>query len=147
VTRSPTVHLLKVFVGLATLPELAAFQQEKLAVAIARGKVPELSHVTRNWPKRADDLLAGGSIFWIMSGAIVARQRLTAFRLETLCDVPHWRIVFDPTLIAVVPRPHRPFQGWRYLPTADAPPDIERGSRPDGIPAAVAVEQAKLGLL
>jgi len=147
VTSSPVVHLLKLFVGLATLPELAEFQQGKLATAKARGGAMELSHVTRNWPKRAGELLTGGSIYWVMSGAIVARQRLAAFRPVTVHDVPHCRIVFDPALIAVVPRPHRPFQGWRYLPAADAPPDIQKGRRPDGIPAAVALELTRLGLL
>ena len=146
-TPQPAVHLLKLFVGLATLPELAVFQQGKLAAARARGEALELSHVTRHWPKRADDLLAGGSLYWIMSGAIVARQRLTAFRPAAVNDVPHCRIVFDPDLIAVVPRPHRPFQGWRYLPAAAAPPDISKGSQPHGIPAAVALELARLGLL
>lgn len=144
---TPTLHLLKLFVGLATLPELAAFQQQKLAGAASRGEVAELSHVTRNWPKRANELLAGGSIFWVMSGTIVAYQRLTDFRPVTVDDVAYCRIVFDPALVPVVPRPHRPFQGWRYLPAADAPPNINIRIPPNGIPAEVALELTKLKLL
>ncbi len=49
-----------------------------------------------------------------------------------------------PTL----PRPWRPFQGWRYLTPADAPPDAPTG--PGGItamPERMRAELRALGLL
>ena len=142
-----SVHLLKLFVGLSTLAELAAWQKKKLETAKADSKPRELVHITRYTPKRADELLAGGSIYSIMSGAIVGRQRLTDFRPIVVDDVPHCEIVFNSELVAVAPRPHRPFQGWRYLAPKDAPKDVKKGTVPAGIPPALVLELSKLGLL
>jgi hypothetical protein len=142
-----SVHLLKLFVGLATLPQLIAFQRNKLKVAKAAGEPLELVHITRHTPKRAGELLSGGSIYWIMSGAIVGCQRLLALRPIVVDHVPHCQIVFDPKLIAVAPRDHRPFQGWRYLDPKDAPADLKKGSRPRGLSAEIALELSRLGLL
>ena len=82
-----------------------------METAKAHSEPREPVHITRHTPRRADELLAGGSIYWIISGAIVGRQRLTDFRAIVVDDVPHCEIVFFSELVAVAPRPHRPFQG------------------------------------
>ena len=144
---SRSLHLLKLFVDLTTLSELVAFQREKLAKAYARKEPEELFHVTRHTPTRADELLDGGSTYWVMSSVIVARQKLLEFRPIIVDEVPHCKIIFDADLIAVEPRPHRPFQGWRYLKAADAPADIQRGKRHGDLPPEFLLELTKLGLL
>jgi len=85
--------------------------------------------VTRMTPKRAEELLDGGSLYWVIKGQIAARQRLTG--LETFVDsagVRRCALQLADEIILVQPRPFRAFQGWRYLDAADAPPDLVSGS-------------------
>jgi len=109
---------------------------------------PPLRHVTRNFPKRADELLDGGSIYWVITGTISARQRLTAIERATDSDgTPRTALILHPELIRVEPRPMRAFQGWRYLPIADAPADLSEGSASAQMPEALRRQLAALGLL
>ena len=142
----PSLHLLKLFVGLSDLEGLARFQQRKLETTAAQGLPGELTHITLRMPKRTDELLDGGSIYWVMSGTIVGRQRLVAFRPITVNDIVHCQIVYGPALVAVTPRPHRPFQGWRYLEGTDAPDDLGEGERA-ALPPALAADLSRLGLI
>ena len=73
-------------------------------------------HVTRMVPKRDDEILAGGSLYWVIKGEIAAREKIIG--IEPFRDkdgIGRCRIVMQPKVIAVSPRPMRPFQGWRYL--------------------------------
>ena len=63
-----TVHLLKLCVGVETLSQLATYQEGRRARGVA------LTHTTRNRPRRADEVLAGGSLYWVIKGVIRARQ-------------------------------------------------------------------------
>jgi hypothetical protein len=117
------LHLLKMAVGIADIEELRR-------VRAARIKQHGGSWVyTRNQPRRAAAVLAGGSIYWVIRGQIRVRQRITGLRGER--DNPtsgikgraYCLIEVDPLLVATLWRPWRPFQGWRYLAPADAPPD------------------------
>lgn len=121
------LHLIKLSVGSESASGLAAWQQQRLREKKAKGQTPELIHITRMTPKRAEELLDGGSIYWVIKGFIVARQRLLELRPMTYNGEPHCGLVYDATLVRVRPRKHRPFQGWRYLPGADAPPDLKKG--------------------
>ncbi len=140
------LHLIKLCVGVDTLEELSAWQKGRLAELKKKKKPFELVHVTRQMPKRGDELLDGGSLYWVIKGQIAARQRLIALRPVTKNGVPHCGIVYDPKLIATARRFHRPFQGWRYLNAADAPPDA-RDLKGEGLPEALKAELAELGLL
>ena len=126
------LHLLKMAVGIADIEELRR-------VRAARIREHGGSWVyTRNQPRRADAVLAGGSIYWVIRGQIRVRQRITGLRSER--DNPtssargraYCLIEVDPLLVATLWRPWRPFQGWRYLTPADAPPDAPTG--PPGHP-------------
>jgi hypothetical protein len=120
------------------------------ALQIARAEhAPPLRHLTRNFPKRAAELLAGGSIFWVIGGIISVRQRLADITRETEADgTPITALVLDPALVPVDPRPMRPFQGWRYLAPEDAPPDLGAGSGgTEKMPEALRRQLAALGLL
>jgi hypothetical protein len=141
------LHLIKLCVGCDSLSDLAAWQKHRLKEKRARGQKPELIHVTRQMPKRADALLAGGSLYWVIKGQIAARQRLKELRPLKLKGVPHCGLVYDKTLVAVRPRPRSAFQGWRYFEPADAPPDLVAAKGDKNLPERLRRELAALGLL
>src|SRR5258706_1385034 len=98
-------------------------------------------------PKRADEVLDGGSLYWVIKGQIAARQKLLAFRSVKKNGVPHCGLVYDKELVPVTLRPRRAFQGWRYLEAKDAPPDLAKTRGAKGLPEALQRELAVLGLL
>src|SRR5213080_3873092 len=107
------LHLIKLCVGVDSLDELARWQAKRVAALKKKRAKPELVHVTRQTPKRAAELLDGGSLYWVIRGRIAARQH----------GLPGCGLVYEPKLVATVRRPRDPFQGWRYLDPKDAPPD------------------------
>lgn len=139
------LHMMKLAVGIRDIADLREAQAER-----ARTR-PPLRHLTRNFPRRAAEIIDGGSLYWVIGGAMVVRQRI----LDIVAD--HWDdgtacagLVLDADLVAVAGRPTRPFQGWRYLPAADAPPDLAAAGQPrgvDALPPALARELRTLGLL
>jgi len=141
------LHLIKLCVGVETLEELAGWQKKRLAEKKKKGQKPELIHITRQTPKRAEELLAGGSLYWVIKGQIAVRQRLIALRPLTRDGVPHCGLVYDKKLVPVVRRPRAAFQGWRYLDPKDAPVDVSNVKGAKGLPAALQQELAALGLL
>ena len=132
-----TLHLIKLCVGVDSLEDLANWQKGRVAELKKKKKPLELTHVTRQAPKRADELLDGGSLYWVIKGHVAARQKLVALRPVTKNGVPHCAIVYEPKLIATARRFHRPFQGWRYLNAADAPPDARELKGGKGMPEAL----------
>src|ERR1700759_4950092 len=118
------LHLIKLCVGVDSLQELADWQKKRLKEKRAKGQKPELIHITRQTPKRADEVLDGGSLYWVIKGQIMARQRLLELRDVTKNGVPHCGLVYAKARVPVRPRPRRAFQGWRYFEAKDAPPDI-----------------------
>ena len=119
-----TVHLIKLCVGAAGINDLADWQAQRLDEKRRLGLAPELLHITRQTPRRAAEVLDGGSLYWVMNGFITVRQTLLELRPVERDGVPHCALVYDPDLITVEPRPRRPFQGWRYLDAEDAPRDM-----------------------
>lgn len=109
------------------------------------------SHVTRSWPKRSEELLAGGSLYWIVKGVMQARQPILRFEefwpSDSDDDRPRCRIVLEAELVRTDPWPHRPFQGWRYLKAEEAPPDISAVDGDDSLPPDLAVELKNMGVL
>jgi len=143
-----TVHLLKLSVGSADIEDLAGFQRARLEQSMRRGGKPRLWHRTRNTPRRAEELLDGGSIYWVIGGRIRARQRLVGFESEVDPDRGKMCLfMLDAELVPTDPWPHRAFQGWRYLDPKDAPPDRPVGAVDDGMPEAMIAELRELGLL
>ncbi len=114
-----SLHLLKLSVGPKTVAQLRAIQ------ALRAAAQPPLRHQTRVAPKRAAELLAGGSIYWVVAGFVQVRQRVLDLVTDTWDDGTRCcGIVLDPELVAVEARAVKPFQGWRYLQPADAPRDV-----------------------
>lgn len=141
------VHLIKLSVGSDSLEDLVAWQKARLKDMKAKGKTPELVHVTRHMPKRADEVLDGGSIYWVIKGWVVGRQKLVELRPMKKEGVPHCGLVYDKKMIPVQPRPHRAFQGWRYLPASDAPKDLAGGTGAAEMPKELQHELRMLGIL
>jgi len=143
-----TLHLIKLCVGVDTLEELAKWQKHRLAELRKKKAKPELIHVTRHAPKRAEELLDGGSLYWVIKGQVAARQKLTDIReVRSKDGPPRCGLVYDAKLVPTLRRTHRPFQGWRYLNSADAPQDAREVKGGKGLPEALRAELAELGLL
>ena len=140
-----TVHLVKLCVGVDSIQELLDWQSGRLKERKKRKLPPVLMHVTRQMPKRAAELLDGGSLYWVIKGAIACRQRILELKHVTKNGVPHCGLVYDPKLIPTVRRPCRPFQGWRYLDANNVPPDARGLAK--NLPEDLAIELAELGLL
>lgn len=138
-----TVHLKKLSVGSVSLESLRQWQDARVALG------GELIHVTRNTPRRAAEVLDGGSIYWIIKGVMVARQPITELRPMQRADgKPACGIVLAPGLVPVDPLRMRIFQGWRYLEAADAPKDVPISEDTgEAMPPELAAELRELGLL
>jgi hypothetical protein len=135
-----TVHLKKLSVGSQSLDNLRDWQ----ALRVAKGGI--LVHVTRNRPRRAEELLDGGSIYWIIKGVLTARQAIVDLAEAQRADgTPACGIVLSPEIIPVAPTKMRIFQGWRYLEAEDAPPDIGTDDAGD-MPAELVAELRDLGI-
>lgn len=119
-----TVHILKLCVGADSVEDLAEWQIEQLK--LARRAKQRLNPVcgTRMWPKRVDDVLAGGSLYWVIKGVVTVRQRIVAIDDVTDNHGQRCGLYLDPELVRTSPQPRRAFQGWRYLDPKDAPADL-----------------------
>ncbi|MFO1184092.1 MAG: DUF1489 domain-containing protein [Bauldia sp.] len=137
------LHLIKLCVGVDSLRELEDWLKQKRRSA----KPAEHVHVTRMMPRRAEELLDGGSLYWVIKGAIQARQRLVEIRHLTDSEgLSRAGLVLEPVPVPTHWRPRRPFQGWRYLSAKDAPADLAAGDEAE-MPEALRAELAALGLL
>ncbi|HEY0919983.1 DUF1489 family protein [Devosia sp.] len=142
------MHMIKLCVGVATLEELESYREERAHWWGADYGEDIHVHRTRMMPKRAAEIEGRGSIYWVISGVIRARQPILRLAAATdregrgCCD-----IIMSPHMVRVVPRPKRPFQGWRYLTPEDAPPDLGQAGFEEGGSLELAEELAELGLL
>ena len=143
------LHLIKLCVGCDSVADLEDWIKRKFKAQKQRGKKPERIHTTRMVPKRADELTDGGSIFWVIRGQIMCRERILAIRPFTDRDGIHrCRLVLDPKCVLVEPRPRSAFQGWRYLEAKDAPRDLSRAAPGAAkMPEQMRRELRELGLL
>jgi hypothetical protein len=119
------LHLLKLAVGIEDVEQLRRIRAARMA---DRGG----SFVyTRNYPRRAAEILAGGSIYWVIRSQIRVRQRVCGFRREREDNGRGYCLIeVDPQLVRTASRPWRPFQGWRYLLPVDAPADLPDDAEP-----------------
>jgi hypothetical protein len=119
------LHLIKLCVGADSIVDLEEWVAERVKERIRAGGPRRSQHVTRMTPRRAEELVAGGSLYWVIKGQISARQELVD--VEPFVDtdgVGRCRLWLAPKVVPVSPRPYRAFQGWRYLEAKDAPRDL-----------------------
>ncbi len=135
------VNLLKLCVGAENVEDLIAWQARRYGTGPAM-------HVTRMWPKRAQDILNGGSLYWVFKGVILARQKVTGLEEEIGADgITRCAIMLDPNVVRTEGAARRPFQGWRYLKPEDAPRDLPQGrAREEALPHDLAQALAEIGL-
>jgi hypothetical protein len=142
------LHLIKLCVGAESIDDLEEWIGERIAERRKRGERQLALHVTRMTPKRVAELLDGGSLYWVIRGQVAARQRLEEIETFTDADgIGRCRLWMAPEVAPVLPRPCRPFQGWRYLAGADAPPDLGGRGEIAEMPEALRRELSSLGLL
>lgn len=138
------INILKLCVGADSVEDLVGWQISQ------RPHWPEgcAVHVTRMWPKREAEVLDGGSLYWVIKGVILARQRIVDLKEVNLGDgIPRCALVLDAEVIRTEAAPRRPFQGWRYLDPKDSPRDLAKGrAKDDPLPPALAQALAELGL-
>ena len=121
-----TVHLLKLCVGVDNVKGLAVWQAERLKSLTRARKVAELCHRTLQAPRRRDEVLDGGSLYWVIKGYMLVRQRVLDLRPDRKDDgTACCGIVLDSELVLTRSHPRRAFQGWRYLDPSDAPRDLQ----------------------
>jgi hypothetical protein len=139
-----TLHMIKLCVGAETVEDVLDWQR----TPEARGPDGRPWHVTRMWPKAADEVLAGGSLYWVIKGLVTVRQRIVGLeRIDMGDGIARCAIVLDPALVRTLPQPRRPFQGWRYLKPAEAPADLGAGRGADGtLPPKLAAALAEIGI-
>ena len=119
------LHILKLCVGAETIDDLAVWQASRVARLKAQRLPPRIEHRTFQTPKRDAEVLAGGSLYWVIKGVIQVRQRFVGFDTGVKDDGSSCCLfLLDPDLVAVRPVKRRPFQGWRYLTADDAPSDL-----------------------
>jgi hypothetical protein len=136
------LHLIKLAVGIRDVAHLEAVQAERLE------RNPPLRHLTRHAPKRAAEILDGGSIYWVIGGVVQARQRIVDILSDTYEDGSACcALVLDPVIVRVEARSKKAFQGWRYFAPGDAPPDIGAGVAVGEMPDEMRRALAALALL
>lgn len=141
-----SLHLIKLCVGIESVEHLQKVQKQR------RGRRKVNYHYTRQTPQRGAEILAGGSLYWVIKGWIRVRQPIVALDQVVLEDEgPHCRISLDPQLVPVEPQPRKAFQGWRYLAADEAPADLRagggkaKGGQP--MPPELIAELKQLGIL
>ena len=139
------LNLIKLSVGSESVDSMIDWQATKRA----QGEDGLPRHVTRMWPRREAELLQGGSIYWVVQGLVQCRQ--TILRLDEVIGsdgIRRCAIVLDPEVIRTATARKRPFQGWRYLPGSDAPPDLPTHRQSDDtLPADLSAALADIGVL
>jgi hypothetical protein len=146
-----TLHLIKLCVGCDSIEDLASWQAERLKQRRKAGeKRPQLFHRTFQMPKRREELLSGGSLYWVIKGLVQVRQPLAAIAEGAREDgTPCCLLILKNELVAVRPVPRRAFQGWRYLDPGEAPPDLVGRSAASigAMPPKLRRQLAELGLI
>lgn len=149
------LHLIKLAVGIDTVAHLRERQRQRLAEqsvnGAGNGHKPRLRILTRNMPRRGDEIVGqGGSLFWVVKGHVLVRQTITGIEaVATGEGNRRCAIYLDPELVGVRSRRSRPFQGWRYLEADRAPVDAGTGGS-DGeneAPPEMAAQLRDMGLL
>jgi hypothetical protein len=123
------LHMIKLCVGCDSVADLEDWIERKLKEKKRRRQPSEHIHTTRMMPKRAEELTAGGSLYWVIRGQVSCRERILDLRSTRGKDgIRRCQVVLDGKLVLVEPRPFRAFQGWRYSQVKDVPRDLSRAA-------------------
>lgn len=142
------LHILKLCVGADSIDDLREWVAERSMMAIAAGLEPHSVHTTRMVPKRIEEIVDGGSLYWVIKGQVQARQKLMDIRPFTGNDgITRCNLILGPEVVETALQPRRAFQGWRYLKPEEAPADLAALGGGNDLPPELKRELAELGLL
>ncbi|WP_417820658.1 DUF1489 family protein [Terasakiella sp.] len=138
-----TIHMRKLAARVEDIEELESIQARKLR------DYGMVFTDTRNTPKRKEELMDGGSLYWVIKGQFRVRQEIIGFEERMDDEGRKYCLIFlKPGLIRTQLKAQKPFQGWRYFEDKDIPRDIdERSSEGDQLPEDMQSELRELGLL
>ena len=145
-----TLHLIKLCVGAESVEDLEDWIAGRIAdnPRAGHGVPREPFHITRMVPKRVDELMEDGSLYWVIKGQVQCRQRIVEVRPFTDGEgIGRCFLVLDPKIVRTAWQPRRAFQGWRYLKANEAPADLPDDADIAAMPVALRSELAELGLL
>ena len=131
------LNLIKLCVGCDTVEELLEWRRSEGM------RLPWVMR-TRQTPKRAAELLEGGSLYRVFKGFVLCRQRILAIDTVGAGVVARCEVTVDPEIVRVQPTPRRAFQGWRYLLHHEAPGDLV-GFSEDSAPPELAKRLREIG--
>src|SRR3981081_3836198 len=123
------LHLIKLAVGCESVKELKGWVAARMQTAKKKGLPLRHIHITRMTPKRVEELLAGGSLYWVIRGEIAAREKIIAN--EPVLDrvrIGRCRLGVQTKVWALSPRPMRAFRGWLFFTEEPAPPDLGKAA-------------------
>ncbi len=140
-----TVHMLKLCVGIDSVEHL--IEVRKGREHMLTDGTPYNYHVTRFRPKRAEEILQGGSLYWVIRGFVQVRQLIIGLSEIETDTGRKCKIIMDTRLVRTESQPRRPHQGWRYLEPQDAPKDILTGERVDNLPLDLSMKLREMGLI
>ncbi len=132
-----SLHLIKLVVGCDTVEDLIAWRRPQAGEPwILR---------TRQTPKRAAELLDGGSVFRVFKGLVLCRQRILDIDTVGEGQAARCQVTLDEAVVLTQPLPRRPFQGWRYFDGKDAPADLAAPGEAGSVPQDLAVMLREIG--
>src|ERR1700704_6828889 len=113
------LHLIKLAVGCESVKDLKSRVAQRMEIAKKKGLPRHHIHITRMTPKRGEELLAGGSLYWVIRGEIAAREKILA--IEPFRDrdgIGRCRLGVQPKEFSGSPRPMPGVPGWRFFTAA-----------------------------
>ena len=136
------LHIVKLAVGVASVEHLGELQRERAV------REAPLRHRTRHAPRRRTELVAGGSLYWVVAGVTCVRQLILDVAEDRFEDgSAAAAFVLHPALVRTAGRSTRPFQGWRYLSVEAAPPDLDGVPGLESLPARLQADLHALCLI
>ncbi len=125
------INMIKICVGAQTVLDLHHWQEKRLEKTDHSSTLCT-KHITRMRPKRAKEILNGGSLYWVFKGFILARQEILALE-DTIGEdnITRCSIILDSQIVITEAQRKRPFQGWRYFQMENAPRDLKTFSAND----------------
>ena len=141
------VNLIKLCVGTSNVSDLYNSQKNRI-IYHEKSDLPATFFITRMRPKRENEILNGGSVFWVFKRLILARQKIIGFE-DFIGDdtIKRCKIILDRKIILTDTHQKKPFQGWRYFKEQDAPKDREMFSEDNlQLPFKIEKELSEIGI-
>ena len=143
------VNLIKLCVGIDSLSELEERQSRLILPKKFKNPKNFTFHLTRMYPQREKEILSGGSLYWVIKGQILGRQKISFLeRIKDENNIKRCLIVLEKKIYITQTLPRKPFQGWRYLEPEVSPKDVSIYNKSDEeLPHNLKLELYKIGVL